>query len=355
MDATERLKLPFLASGQAQKHTTLNEALVRLDGIIQLSVDGTGHTPPAEPSAGACHVLASSGSGAWDGGWSGDVAIWDEAGWRLAQPSDGWIAYFRDEGRLRIYDGSDWIPVESAMAGVGPAAERNVGVLDPDDLPSRADADVRYGRLAQDNTWAGLQIASAFQATGTDAALWFDARGGEHASAWYASDGFSRLWIGSLGDALTVRVSDGRVQIQGAVCPAADDATPLGTSGLRFSTVYAATDTINTSDADEKTPLSPLPQAALRAAHRLIEQVGIYQWLSAISEKGSSGARLHVGLTAQSVEEAFLREGLDAERWALFCRDLDEDGRPRLDLRQDQILMLMIVALNRASPSPTAS
>jgi len=355
MDATERLKLPFLASGQAQKHTTLNESLLRLDGAIQLSVDGPADSPPESPSPGACYVVGPSATGAWHVALSGDVAIWDVSGWRWLRPDAGWVAYFREEGRLRIHDGTQWAPLESALADLGLAAGRNVGVAQADDLPARADADARYGQLGQDNTWAGAQIASAWRATGADAALWFDAREGEQSSAWYASGGFSRLWISGLGDAVTVRASDGRMQVQGSVCPAADDVTSLGAPGLRFSTVYAATGTINTSDAREKTPLRPVPEAVMRVAGRLIEQVGCYQWLCAVAEKGEAEARLHIGLTAQSVAAAFEQEGLDAERWGLFCRDQTQAGEPRLGLRLDQVLLLMIAALSRARPSPTIS
>ena len=37
-DASARLGLPYLAAGQMQKHVTLNEALTRLDSLVQLAV-----------------------------------------------------------------------------------------------------------------------------------------------------------------------------------------------------------------------------------------------------------------------------------------------------------------------------
>jgi hypothetical protein len=36
-ETTNRLELPFLASGQAQKHVTHNEALAQLDALVHLS------------------------------------------------------------------------------------------------------------------------------------------------------------------------------------------------------------------------------------------------------------------------------------------------------------------------------
>src|SRR5262249_4668949 len=37
-EATANLTLPFLISGQAQKHVTVNESLLRLDALVQLAV-----------------------------------------------------------------------------------------------------------------------------------------------------------------------------------------------------------------------------------------------------------------------------------------------------------------------------
>jgi hypothetical protein len=38
MSSTTNLSLPYLASGQAQKHVTVNESLQRLDALVQLAV-----------------------------------------------------------------------------------------------------------------------------------------------------------------------------------------------------------------------------------------------------------------------------------------------------------------------------
>ena len=59
-------------------------------------------------------------------------------------------------------------------------------------------------------------------------------------------------------------------------------------------------------------------------------------------------ARLHVGVTAQDVAAAFAAEGLDAERYALFCADEVEgpDGPiMRLGVRYDQLFAMALAAL----------
>ncbi len=122
---------------------------------------------------------------------------------------------------------------------------------------------------------------------------------------------------------LTIAISDThKVVIEnGALRPASDNAVTVGAGSFRWSTVFAATGTINTSDAREKTPLQPIPDSVKRAVRRVIAQVGVFQWLEAVERKGEAGARKHVGVTAQAVRDAFIAEGEDPARWALFCED----------------------------------
>ena len=64
-DTSSNLTLPYLAPGQAQKHVTVNEAIRRLDAILQLSaVSATLASQPASPADGAVYVLPAGKSGA---------------------------------------------------------------------------------------------------------------------------------------------------------------------------------------------------------------------------------------------------------------------------------------------------
>ena len=50
MSDTPRLGLPLLAAGQAQKHVTHNDALMRLDALAHLAVASRAQTvPPGSP------------------------------------------------------------------------------------------------------------------------------------------------------------------------------------------------------------------------------------------------------------------------------------------------------------------
>jgi len=100
-----------------------------------------------------------------------------------------------------------------------------------------------------------------------------------------------------------------RITNIGAVRPGADNAQTIGTSSFRWSTVFATTGTINTSDEREKEWRGALTDAELRAARRIAGELGFYRWLDAIAEKGDA-ARYHFGARAQKVWEIMADEGL---------------------------------------------
>lgn len=104
--------------------------------------------------------------------------------------------------------------------------------------------------------------------------------------------------------------------------PNSDNTLALGYSSARWSQVFAATSTINTSDKRDKISIED-PDKALMCAW---DKVGfrIFQFKDAVNKKGSE-ARLHVGMIAQDVLEVFASEGLDATRYGLLCYDKWED------------------------------
>lgn len=99
------------------------------------------------------------------------------------------------------------------------------------------------------------------------------------------------------------------------------DATcALGTGSYRFSTVYASTGTINTSDERLKQDIQPLTEAEKRVAVALRGLIVTYRLIASVEEKGEE-ARIHTGIIAQRVQEAFAAEGLDVARYGLWCAD----------------------------------
>lgn len=107
MNETANLALPLLAPAQAQKHVTVNEALVRLDGITQLRLSSVTETTPPAAIEGLAYGVPAGAVSEW-AGQEGSVAIASGGGWVFVVPSRGWNALVLDAGALAIFDGAQW-------------------------------------------------------------------------------------------------------------------------------------------------------------------------------------------------------------------------------------------------------
>lgn len=88
-DMTDRLALPLLSAGQAQKEQTHNEALTLLSAMVQPVVQSVAPAGvPASPQPGQCWIVGNGAAGAWSGK-DGSIACWTQGGWRFAVPFDG--------------------------------------------------------------------------------------------------------------------------------------------------------------------------------------------------------------------------------------------------------------------------
>ncbi|TPW01478.1 MAG: hypothetical protein FD125_2545, partial [bacterium] len=90
-DHSARLALPYLAAGQMQKHVTLNEALTRLDAIVQtVVVSRTTTAQPGAPADGALWILPSGAAGAdWSMRPAGALMRAEGGGWTVVEAGDG--------------------------------------------------------------------------------------------------------------------------------------------------------------------------------------------------------------------------------------------------------------------------
>lgn len=102
--------------------------------------------------------------------------------------------------------------------------------------------------------------------------------------------------------------------------PSSDNTKVLGGSSSRWSTVYAGTGTINTSDAREKTQVSNVSSSEKRLATKLKGLIRSYKFIDAVDEKGAS-ARTHYGVLAQDVIAACEDEGFNPFDFAFVCKD----------------------------------
>ncbi len=88
-DITDRLALPFIIAGQGQKEVTHNEALLRLDFLVQpVVLEVAPVAIPAAPAVGQCWIVGSASVGVWVGK-ANQIACWTGSGWRFAVPVVG--------------------------------------------------------------------------------------------------------------------------------------------------------------------------------------------------------------------------------------------------------------------------
>lgn len=128
-----------------------------------------------------------------------------------------------------------------------------------------------------------------------------------------------------------------------AFAPSNDGAMTCGAATFRWSTVYATTGTINTSDATQKEQIADLTAAELAVARRIKGLFKTFKFKDAVAAKGA-GARKHIGVMAQDVQAAFAAEGLNASDYGVFCSDT-VDGVTTLGVRYEELLAFVIAAL----------
>lgn len=119
-DQTARLGLPYLAAGQMQKHVTLNEALTRLDALVQTAVvSRTLSSQPAGPPDGALYILPPGAAGAvWAGTPEGALIRAEAGGWSLVEAPDGLVVLVADAGEVIVRDGGAWVSLGARLDGL---------------------------------------------------------------------------------------------------------------------------------------------------------------------------------------------------------------------------------------------
>lgn len=122
MTDTPNLGLPLVQPAQAQKHVTVNEALIRLDALSQIALQSQTLATPPVVVDGQAYAVPVAATDAW-AGQDGLIAIGSSGGWVFATPTKGWRAHIVDEDTVVTYDGTEWqVPVLSRTAS-GAAVE----------------------------------------------------------------------------------------------------------------------------------------------------------------------------------------------------------------------------------------
>ncbi len=116
------LSLPYIQPSQAQKHVTHNVALATLDLLVQAVAADRDRTEPPEPvTAGAVHLVAAGGQGAW-AAQDHTIASFDGNGWTFLAPKQGWRVHVLADGFDVVFDGAEWVaarPEFDNLDGIG--------------------------------------------------------------------------------------------------------------------------------------------------------------------------------------------------------------------------------------------
>lgn len=132
--------------------------------------------------------------------------------------------------------------------------------------------------------------------------------------------------------------------VDGAVRPQTDNSRALGGSARRWSTIYAGTGAINTSDFNLKEQITDLSDTEKAVALSLKPLIKKFKFKDAVAAKGED-ARWHIGVIAQEVISAFEAQGLDAFKYGIVCLDALDDDTLRHSIRYDELIIFILAAL----------
>ena len=142
MAETSQFQLPLIASSQAQKSITVNEALSVLDAVAQLRLTSSSlSAPPASPLDGEAFFVREAATGDWYG-QEGDIAIGANGGWRFVTPKAGWNAFNVETGTSQIFDGTDWQDAALAATSSGTATGYEIIEVDHEISPGQTSVTV---------------------------------------------------------------------------------------------------------------------------------------------------------------------------------------------------------------------
>jgi Protein of unknown function (DUF2793) len=116
MAITAHMGLTLVEQAQAQKEVTVNEALQRIDAVLNNGALQVGlNTPPVTPLNGDVYIVGTSATGAWTG-QNKAIAYYDQI-WRFISPKAGSTLWVQNLASFYVYNGTDWVVATPAVSG----------------------------------------------------------------------------------------------------------------------------------------------------------------------------------------------------------------------------------------------
>ncbi len=280
MSQSTRLALPYLAAAQAQKHVTVNESLLRLDALVQLSaLSASQSAEPGAPGDGDIYLLPAGKTGsAWGAMADGALAYYRDGAWEELTPQTGWRCCVEDENALYM----------RAAAG----AWRKIAAADEHRLIFTPGGDGVVSIYRIDTARVQNPRTAAISSISSDTITLSSAASGLFFGAFMAGVSYVRIWN-------TSKTPD-----QSAWVKAAPTSTTLQVLDGAAIAGWSNGETIQIGDPTDQTPgrvialdISPMMQAVLGRVFRqagvqlkgLVEGVATQAVLDT-SEAGASGS-----------------------------------------------------------------
>lgn len=282
MSTSPRHALPYLAAGQAQKHVTVNESLMRLDALVQLSAVSASLTAqPDEPEDGDIYILPAGKSGdAWGAMADGALAFYRDGAWEELTPKPGWRCFVTDAGALLVRGAGNWTRISALDERRLLFTPGGEGVVSIYRLDAARDQNPRTATI-------GAVSGDVITLTAAVAGLFFN-----HASM--AGVSYVRIWN-------TTKDPDESAWVRAS--PASNQLQVLEAAAIAG---WANGDTIQIGDPTDVTPnrcialdISPMMQAVLGSVFR---QAGV---LCKMASEGVGGAQAVVGISEAGVTGSF--------------------------------------------------
>jgi len=215
----------------------------------------------------------------------------------------------------------------SPVAGPGAAQAFSTGALTSNGptkaiTPSNLPASLTYNAAATHIAdCAGVQLAQSVEIAGVFP-WWMQARYTDN-TAWPVAINplGGKVLVGTIASATAALL-----QVNGGISATTHNISDLGTTAVRWKDLWLQSGAFNGSDARLKTEVAAFTPAEIQAAKELAREIGTYQWLESVANKGADQARLHTGLTVQRAIEIMTANGLDWRRYAFIGYDQWEDS-----------------------------
>lgn len=376
--------ISIIANGGAPQSTNANQWLISSTAVLQNGNNGLYVNGP-DTNAGVCIELNATGNTGWgiyDDSFLGNTYVGchvdlNTAGAYKAEDPNArcvFLGCYSEPGQ----PASDIAPPSIMIGGL-----QGAGVTAQTLYIGASLSGVALPKLEINGPTIATSIPNKIAANISGFVSGYQGRatGGLSQQNFYANDGVTLLGFVGANDTSTYAGANTSLPFDlyaggsiravlesaGNFRPNSDNAYTLGNASYRWSVVYAATGSINTSDARTKQDVTALEDVEKRVAVALKGLVKKFRFKDAVAAKGDA-ARIHVGVIAQDVKAAFDAEGLDAHRYGILCYDewdakdavpavLDADGNEvlpaqsaveagnRYGVRYEELLAFIIASL----------